>query len=90
MELKSVIITLGMAAGIIMPLFNIPLVIKIWKRRSSSDISLTWTLGIWGSIIVMTPAALLSSDPVFRIFGIMNIFLFSTVTFSVLKFREKR
>ena len=88
MNIETLIISLGMAASIIMPLFNIPLVIKIWKRRSSSDISLTWTLGIWGSILVMTPAALISADPVFRIFGIMNIFLFSAVAFSVLKFRK--
>lgn len=88
MKLTAIIIALGMAASIIMPLFNIPLVKKIWKRRSSSDISLTWTLGVWGSILLMTPAALISSDPVFRIFGIMNIFLFSVVAFSVLKFRE--
>lgn len=88
MELTGIVTTLGMAASIIMPLFNIPLVLKIWKRRSSSDISLTWTLGIWGSILLMTPAALISADPVFRIFGIMNIFLFSTVAFSVLKFRK--
>lgn len=88
MELKVIIIAIGMASSIIMPLFNIPLVIKIWKRRSSSDISLTWTLGVWGSILVMTPAAIISSDPVFRIFGIMNILLFSTVAFSVLKFRN--
>jgi len=77
-----------LAASIIMPLFNIPLVMKIWRRRSSSDISLTWTLGIWVSILLMTPAALVSTDPVFRIFGIMNIFLFSAVVFSVLRFRK--
>lgn len=88
MKTESIIVTLGMVASIIMPLFNIPLVKKIWKRRSSTDISLTWTLGIWGSILLMTPAALISPDPVFRIFGIMNIFLFSGVAFSVIKFRK--
>lgn len=77
----------GMAASIIMPLFNIPLVYKIWKRKSSSDLSLVWTLGIWFSIIFMLPATLISSDPVFRIFGITNFILFSGVVFSVLKFR---
>ncbi|NLV68661.1 MAG: hypothetical protein GXY14_13410 [Spirochaetes bacterium] len=88
MEVETLITGFGMAASIIMPLFNIPLVIKLWKRRSSSDISLTWTLGIWGSIVVMTPAALISADPVFRIFGVMNLILFSIVAFSVLKFRK--
>lgn len=77
----------GMAASIIMPLFNIPLIIKIWRRKSSTDLSLVWTLGIWGSIIVMLPSSLISSDPVFRIFGITNFVLFSGVVFSVLKFR---
>ena len=77
----------GAAASIIMPLFNIPLVYKIWKRKSSSDLSLVWTLGIWFSIILMLPATLISSDPVFRIFGVTNFILFSAVVFSVMKFR---
>ena len=77
----------GMTASVIMPLFNIPLVYKIWKRKSSSDLSLVWTLGIWGSILVMLPATLISPDPAFRIFGITNFILFSCVVFSVLKFR---
>ncbi len=79
--------TAGMVAGIVMPLFNIPLVYKIWKRKSSSDLSLVWTLGIWISIIAMLPATLISTDPVFRIFGVTNFILFSAVVFSVLKFR---
>jgi len=77
----------GMTASIAMPLFNIPLIIKIWKRKSSSDISLVWTLGIWGSIVIMLPASIVSSDPVFRIFGVTNFILFSGVVISVLKFR---
>ncbi len=77
----------GMAASVIMPLFNFPLVYKIWKRKSSTDISLTWALGIWGSILLMLPASLISPDPVFNVFGILNFVLFSGVVFSVLKFR---
>lgn len=77
----------GMIAGIIMPLFNIPLVYKIWKRKSSSDLSLTWALGVWSTIVIMTPSAVLSSDPVFRIFGIANVILFSLVVVFVLKYR---
>jgi len=77
----------GMIAGITMPLFNIPLIYKIWKRKSSSDISLTWALGVWSTIVIMTPSALLSADPVFRIFGIANAFLFTLVVIFVLKYR---
>jgi hypothetical protein len=43
---------------------------------------------VWGSIVLMTPAALISADPVFRIFGVMNLILFTAVAFSVLKFRK--
>ncbi len=77
----------GMAASIIMPLFNIPLVLKIWRRKSSADISIVWALGIWISIIVMLPAAILSEDFVFRIFGIINFIMFSVVVFFVLRYR---
>jgi uncharacterized protein with PQ loop repeat len=77
----------GMIAGVIMPLFNIPLIYKIWKRKSSSDLSLTWALGVWSTIIIMTPSAVLSADPVFRIFGIANAFLFTLVVIFVLKYR---
>lgn len=77
----------GMVAGIVMPLFNIPLIYKIRKRKSSSDLSLTWALGVWSTIIIMTPSAILSTDPVFRIFGIANAILFSLVVIFVLKYR---
>lgn len=87
MELKEAAMFAGMIAGIIMPLFNIPLIYKIWKRKSSSDLSLTWALGVWSTIIIMTPSAILSSDPVFRIFGIANAFLFTLVVVFVVKYR---
>lgn len=87
MDLTEAAKSAGMIAGIIMPLFNIPLVYKIWKRKSSSDLSLTWALGVWSTIVIMTPSAVLSSDPVFRIFGIANVILFSLVVVFVLKYR---
>lgn len=77
----------GMIAGVVMPLFNIPLVYKIRKRKSSSDISLTWALGVWSTILIMTPSAVMSADPVFRIFGIINAVLFSVVVFFVIRYR---
>jgi uncharacterized protein with PQ loop repeat len=86
-SLSNIAIIAGIAAGIIMPLFNFPLVYKIWKRKSSSDISLVWALGIWGSIVLMLPASLISPDPVLKVFGILNFFLFSGVLFVVLKYR---
>ena len=78
---------LGMVAGIAMPFFNIPLILKIKRRRSSKDISLSWVLGVWICIVLMTPSAVHSSDQVFRVFGIVNLVFFSGVTVAVLRFR---
>ena len=44
--MEKMIETLGVIAGIALPLFNIPLILKIIKRKSSQDISLTWVIGV--------------------------------------------
>ena len=79
---------LGLVAGILMPLWNIPLVIKIWKRRSSRDLSMLWVVGIWVCIMGMLPSAIVSEDIIFKAFGIVNALLFTTVLFTALKFRN--
>jgi hypothetical protein len=81
---------IGMVAAAGMPLWNIPLILRIERRRSSADISLLWVLGVWACILAMSPAAVRSSDPAFRIFGWMNLVLFTGVVVQVLRFREKR
>lgn len=88
--MRQLIEWLGMAAAIIMPLWNIPLILHIRRRRSSRDISLSWTLGVFVCIVVMLPSALVSSDNVFRVFTILNTALFGGVVFQVLRFRNKR
>jgi len=77
---------LGIFFGVAMPFFNIPLVRRIVKRRSSEDISLTWVIGVWVCIVGMVPASLVSSDPVLYIFGIVNAVFFSGVLLAVLYF----
>ncbi len=85
----DIIKIVGSVAGTVMPLFNIPLILKIIKRKSSKDISLTWTLGVWSCIILMTPSAILSADLVFKLFGIVNLVFFSAVVFFVIKYRKE-
>lgn len=82
--------TIGMVAAAAMPLWNIPLILRIERRRSSADISLAWVLGVWACILLMSPAAVRSSDPTFRIFGWMNLVLFTGVVVQVLRFRDER
>ena len=79
---------LGLIAGVAMPLWNIPLILKIRQRKSSKDISLPWALGVFGCIVLMLPAALASSDPVFKSFGVINVALFGLVVAYVLRYRH--
>lgn len=79
---------LGLIAAVGMPLWNIPLILHIRRRRSSHDISLTWALGVFACILLMLPSALVSPDPVFRAFGIINTVLFGAVVIQVLRYRR--
>lgn len=81
--------TIGLIAGIILPLFNIPLIVRIVKRKSSEDISLSWALGVWSCIVLMAPRAFTSEDMVWRIFSYINTFLFTVVVIIVLRYRKQ-
>ena len=78
--------TLGMVSGIIMPFFNIPLIVRIVRRRSSADISLVWVVGAWICVMGMLPQSLQSPDPVLLTSGIVNGIFFTGVFVSVLYF----
>ena len=77
----------GLVAGVTLPLFNIPLILRILKRKSAEDFSISWAVGVWICILLMTPQALRSQDLAFRAYGIVNIIFFSAVVFLVLKYR---
>lgn len=79
--------TLGLLAAIVMPLWNIPLIVRIQQRRSSADISLTWTIGVFACMLAMLPAALLSADPVLRTYAALNAVCFAGVVVQVLRYR---
>ena len=83
----ELIYRVGAVAGFLLPFFNIPLILHIIKRKSSDDISITWVLGVWGCILLMTPRALASSDLAFKLFGIANIIFFTLVVFFTLRYR---
>lgn len=83
------LVFLGALAGFIMPLFNIPLILRIIQRKSSDDISIIWLLGVWVCILLMAPAALLSQDLAFKLFGWMNLIFFTAVVFIALKYHHK-
>ncbi len=80
----------ALIAAIILPLWNIPLIIRIIKRKSSDDISLHWALGVWVCFLLMAPDGLRSEDPVWRVFNIVNLIMFSMVVITVLVYRKKK
>jgi uncharacterized protein with PQ loop repeat len=75
-------------AAIILPLWNIPLIVRIIQRKSSKDISIYWALGVWICFLLMAPEAFRSSDLVWRAFNIMNLILFTAVVIAVLIYRK--
>ncbi len=79
---------IGLVASIVMPLFNIPLIVKIVKRRSSADISISWVMGVWICCLLMAPSGFTSQDIVWRSFNIVNLVLFTGVVIAVLWYRK--
>ena len=80
---------IALIAAVILPLWNIPLIVRMIKRKSSQDISLYWVFGVWSCFILMFPASLLSSDIVWKTFNIANIILFSAVVVTAVIYRKK-
>ena len=79
---------IAFVAAIVLPLWNIPLIVRVVKRRSSKDISIYWVMGVWTCFLFMAPQAFASSDIVWRAFNIMNLILFTAVVIAVLAYRE--
>ena len=80
---------MALIAAVVLPLWNIPLIIRMVKRGSSDDISLAWAFGVWTCLVLMAPDALTSTDIVWKVFSISNVTLFSCVVFVVIFFRIK-
>ena len=85
----SILEIISLISAVVMPLWNIPLIVRIVKRRSSEDISLAWALGVWVCILLMAPSGFQSKDIVWRTFNVTNLILFSAVVFFVLKYHKR-
>ena len=80
---------LGVISAVALPFFNIPLVIRLIQRKSSSDFSLSWAIGVWVCIALMTPQSLRSADAAFHAYGMLNLIFFSAVVLLILKYRRQ-
>ena len=88
MMMKTLFDKIALFAAVILPFFNIPLIVKIIQRRSSRDISLVWALGVWCCIVLMAPSGFRSVDIVWRAYNYVNLALFTVVVVIVLKYRK--
>lgn len=81
---------IALVAAIILPLWNIPLILRIIKRKSSQDISLYWVFGVWICLLLMFPAGMASLDIVWKTFNISNMALFTLVVITAVIFRKRK
>ena len=82
--------TLALIASVALPLWNIPLILRIIKRRSSDDISIWWAIGVWLCLLAILPSGLNSDYLVWKVFSIANLSLFSFVVFVTFLFHNKK
>jgi len=80
---------IGLITGIILPLWNIPLIMRIERRKSSEDISLYWAVGVWVCLVFMFPSALISKDIVYKIYSMINILFFTIVMIQTVRYRKR-
>ena len=81
---------IALIAAVVLPFWNIPLIFRIIKRKSSQDISLYWVFGVWICLVLMFPAGITSSDIVWKTFNIANLILFSAVTLTAFIYRKQK
>lgn len=81
---------IALIGGIVLPFCNIPLIVRIIKRRSSEDISIPWAIGVWICLVLMAPDGFVSDDIVWKVYNIINFVLFSAVVITVLLFRKRK
>ena len=81
---------IGLIAALVLPLWNIPLIVRIIQRKSSKDLSLWWTFGVWAALLLMLPSALISEDFVFKAFNVANIVIFTVVVAVVVRYRNEK
>ncbi len=81
---------IALVSAIVLPFWNIPLIVRIIRRKSSEDISLHWAIGVWVCILLMAPSGFTSKDQVWRVFNIVNLIFFTLTLAVILFYRKKR
>ena len=86
--MEKIFVKIGLIAAVVLPMWNIPLILRIYNRKSSKDISMYWALGVWTCLLLMVPSGLLSEDIVWKVFSVVNFAFFSIVAVFVVIYRK--
>ena len=86
--MEAILKTIGFWAGVMLPLWDIPLIVHVIKRKSSQDISLIWAVGIWITSVMMAPSAFMKNDVLAIGFNIMNVLMLTGVMVVTIKYRK--
>jgi len=81
---------ISLVAGIALPFWNIPLIIRLIKRKSSNDISIWWAWGVFICLSAMLPHGLITEEVVLRWFTISNFLLFALTLLIILIYHKPR
>ena len=79
---------IALLAATMLPLWDIPLIIRIVQRKSSQDISMVWAAGLWATSVLMAPSAFISGDKVAIGFNCVNVTMVTIVLIVVYKYRK--
>ncbi len=79
---------IGFWAAVALPLFDIALIARVIKRKSSADISQIWAWGLWLTSVLMAPSAFVAGDKTAIGFNIVNVVMLSAVLVAVIKYRK--
>jgi len=71
-----------------LPLWDIPLMVRIIQRKSSQDISIVWAVGLWLTSVLMAPSAFISGDKIAIGFNTVNVIMLTGVVIVVIKYRK--
>ncbi|MFC1508108.1 hypothetical protein ACFL60_00285 [Candidatus Omnitrophota bacterium] len=81
---------IALVASVVLPLWNIPLIMRIIKRRSSGDISIFWAIGVWVCLLAILPSGLKSDFLVWKVFAVANFSFFTFVAVVTLIYYKKK
>ena len=76
---------IGFWAGVALPLFDIPLIIHVVKRKSSADISMIWIVGLWATSVMLLIG---TKEQMAMGFNIVNVLMLTILMAVVIKYRK--